>query len=429
MRPPLCCAGNGVQGHNQHRQRGGSPPALPHKKMKLIILLSIFLLILAGLLKKRHVELLRRLPLRVHVNGTRGKSGVTRLITAGLRAGGLAVLGKTTGTAARLLEAEGERPFRRTWLCGPPSIGEQGRLVRQAVGSGVQALVSECMAVHPEIQRVSEAHFLQATHTVITNVRQDHSDVMGETLAEVAETLALTVPRGGELILGPDMAEEAVFTREAATKGTRVVRVAALSGEERVMLPETMFADNVATALTVCERLGVERETALRAMLASARDPGELKVLRVEAGGRGFWFVDAFAVNDAASTLAVWRRCRALPELGALPAVGLCNSRADRGYRLEELARDFAVPAARSGLGGVLVLGEGLLSARKLFLQSGLEFVHIPALLRRPRVPELLDTAAKYRPAGGDVLLFGFGNTQGMGNTVTEWFVRNGVGR
>jgi len=35
---------------------------------------------------QRHRSMLRRIPMRIHVNGTRGKSSVTRLIAAGLRA-------------------------------------------------------------------------------------------------------------------------------------------------------------------------------------------------------------------------------------------------------------------------------------------------------------------------------------------------------
>jgi len=38
---------------------------------------------------------------RIHVNGIRGKSSVTRLIAAALREGKVKTLGKTTGTAAR----------------------------------------------------------------------------------------------------------------------------------------------------------------------------------------------------------------------------------------------------------------------------------------------------------------------------------------
>ena len=42
-------------------------------------------------------------PIRIHVNGSRGKSSVTRLIAAGLRESGLRILAKTTGSRARLI--------------------------------------------------------------------------------------------------------------------------------------------------------------------------------------------------------------------------------------------------------------------------------------------------------------------------------------
>ena len=54
-----------------------------------------------------HLRALNRIPIRIHVNGTRGKSSVTRLISAGLREAGFAVLGKTTGSDPRILDLAG----------------------------------------------------------------------------------------------------------------------------------------------------------------------------------------------------------------------------------------------------------------------------------------------------------------------------------
>ena len=73
--------------------------------------LGILLLILIGLgLVESHFHRLSlaQLPIRIHVNGSRGKSSVTRLIAAGLRAGGLKTLAKTTGTAPRLIDENGK---------------------------------------------------------------------------------------------------------------------------------------------------------------------------------------------------------------------------------------------------------------------------------------------------------------------------------
>ena len=127
----------------------------------------------------------------VHVNGIRGKSSVSRLIDAGLRAGGLRVLTKTTGTQPLVIDADGhEQPVRRR---GQPSIREQLATLRLAARQRAEVLVVECMAVLPEYQEVSEARMLRADVAVITNVRPDHPEEMGADLDDVAAALALTL--------------------------------------------------------------------------------------------------------------------------------------------------------------------------------------------------------------------------------------------
>ena len=64
--------------------------------MPLVILGALIItLCIAGLLEYHfHLNSLKSIPLRIHVNGTRGKSSVTRLIAAGLREGGLKTFAK-----------------------------------------------------------------------------------------------------------------------------------------------------------------------------------------------------------------------------------------------------------------------------------------------------------------------------------------------
>src|SRR5512143_640452 len=143
---------------------------------------------------QRHVE---RIPVRVHVNGTRGKSSVTRLIAAGLREGGVRTFAKTTGTMARMILPDGRE--MDVYRVGRPNIIEQTRIVRRAVEFGAQALVIECMAVLPELQPVAELRLVQSTVGVITNARADHLDVMGPGVDDVALALAETSPRNGHL--------------------------------------------------------------------------------------------------------------------------------------------------------------------------------------------------------------------------------------
>ena len=60
----------------------------------------IFFFILAAILsyligeRMLHMRRLRRIPIRIHVNGTRGKSSVTRLVAAALQKNGIPTLAK-----------------------------------------------------------------------------------------------------------------------------------------------------------------------------------------------------------------------------------------------------------------------------------------------------------------------------------------------
>ncbi|HAI87983.1 MAG TPA: poly-gamma-glutamate synthase PgsB, partial [Firmicutes bacterium] len=100
-----------------------------------------FFLLGAGVVENfLHQRCLRQIPVRVHVNGTRGKSTTTRLIAASLRAGGLRVIAKTTGTAARFIMEDGsELPVARSG--GRANISEQMRVVRLAARHRVDAVV------------------------------------------------------------------------------------------------------------------------------------------------------------------------------------------------------------------------------------------------------------------------------------------------
>ena len=60
--------------------------------ISLIILLAM-LLIIGFIESYYHNYYLKSIPIRIHVNGARGKSSVTRLIAAGIRASGKKVIG------------------------------------------------------------------------------------------------------------------------------------------------------------------------------------------------------------------------------------------------------------------------------------------------------------------------------------------------
>ena len=144
-----------------------------------------------------HRYCLGQIPLRIYVNGTRGKSSVTRLIAAGLRAGGIRTSAKTTGDLPRVILPDGceypvFRPCRATVI-------EQLRAVRAAAAQCAQALVVEGMSLPSRLQSLCELQLVRSTHGVVTNVQSDRPEGAGPTPADVARALAGAVPHGGEL--------------------------------------------------------------------------------------------------------------------------------------------------------------------------------------------------------------------------------------
>ena len=283
----------------------------------------------------RHQHNLARFKLRIHVNGTRGKSGVTRLIAAGLRGGGYRPFAKVTGTAAKWIEPDGtERLIPRRGL---PNIRELIETARQATRVRADALVCECMALQPELQAFCERQLLRSQIGVITNVRHDHEEVMGPDLPAIAASLARTAPQGGTMVVTPDTAALLPKSATEASK-LRVVDPASVSDQELAGFAFAVEAENVALALVVCELAGVRRATALAAMQASQPDVGNLTVreLPLPQGGR-LRFVDALAANDPDSTAILWQRYVE----GAADAV-LLHARPDRRLRTETLCKRLA---------------------------------------------------------------------------------------
>ena len=89
------------------------------------------------LAQKRNVK---KIPIMVNINGIRGKSTVTRLITSILTEAGYKTVGKTTGTAARMIywfQDDEDIIVRQTQGA---NIGEQLKVLQKAADLIVTAV-------------------------------------------------------------------------------------------------------------------------------------------------------------------------------------------------------------------------------------------------------------------------------------------------
>ena len=298
-------------------------------------ILALFLCI-AGILEFQNHQLsLNTIPLRIHVNGTRGKSSVTRLIAAGLREGGLRTFAKTTGTAPRVIDADGkDRIIHRLRL---PSIGEQVRLLKYFASEKPDVVVMECMAVQPQYQWIAEHQMVKSQVGVLTNVRPDHLEEMGPTEEDVANSLCNTIPVDGVLITGEDQKTDLVRDITLMNKSKFIYsNESSISKEELYQFSYMEHPSNVAVALDACKEAGVEREVALSGMHKVQPDVGALVAWNLKINGKTIQFINGMAANDPVSTLQIWKFI-----LDRYPSEsGTCiffNSRDDRPSRTQQM--------------------------------------------------------------------------------------------
>src|SRR5690606_12443805 len=121
----------------------------------VVLIATLAVLVGAGLIEYLFLARSRsKIRIRIHVNGTRGKSSVTRLIASALREAGMRTFAKTTGTLPRMIYPDGsELPVQRI---NKANIIEQRTTINQAATEGAEALVLECMALQPLLQSISE---------------------------------------------------------------------------------------------------------------------------------------------------------------------------------------------------------------------------------------------------------------------------------
>jgi len=366
----------------------------------------------------RHQKNINAVRIRIMVNGTRGKSSVTRLIAAGLRSGGMRTLGKTTGTKPRLIYPNGsEAPIMRP---GKANIIEQLKVFRRAASLEVDALVVECMAVLPANQLIMERQMVRSTVGVITNVRADHLDEMGPTIEEVARALSNTIPSHG-ILFTSEQTFMPLFNEVATTQGSQLVHVASDMITDGMMKGFSYIEhkDNVALALGVCEHFGVSRTEALRGMYEAIPDPGVLRIFTIHHYEKEIEFVNAFAANDPDSYVLIWDLLKG-HRMRSKTVIGLVNCRQDRIQRTESLAE---LIARKFPADHFILVGEFTTPLLNKAISMGLPFSKISNMADAAPT-EVFEQAAFL--SGTRSLVVGIGNIVGFGEEILTTFTSRG---
>lgn len=389
------------------------------------ILLTLFLAaVIFGIIEYlRHQKRIYSIPVRIHVNGTRGKSSVTRLIGAGLRAGGVSNITKVTGTFPRLIIEDGTETYIHRKAAA--NILEQLSIVKFAASRKVKALVMECMALQPQYQTITEHHMIHSNIGIMTNIRIDHTDVMGHTLDEIAETLGRTIPSNAHLftteMIIPETLKAMADKRHTTT---HFIGPMSVTTEEMKGFMYIEHRENVALALAVCIHLGIQREVALKGMYTAVPDAGVLTVSNVEDFGRQMVFYNAFAANDPDSTYLVWKKIR--DEIGMEgKRIVLLNTRQDRLYRAQQLAEMVAVKLEKE-IDYLVLIGQSTDLVENMAIRYGVpskKVISVGWTTPDKVYEELLSLTDKISTT------VAIGNMGGMGAATVEYFEHRSISK
>lgn len=385
----------------------------------LTVMAALWLILVAAGLAEawRHRKILQSIPVRIHVNGTRGKTSVTRLIAAGLRGGGKRVCAKTTGSAAAFTDPDG-REFSLYRIAGA-NIIEQMRLISRMASFKPEIIVIECMALQPHYQSLTELRMVRSNVGVITNARADHLDVMGPGERDVGLALAGSTPVGGDLFTAErdllDVFELSSSDRGSKLYGVSETEVEAISEFTLSQFKYSEHAENIALALKVCEHLGVDRAQALEGMVGLEPEAGAMRILHLEYFRRDMIFVNAFAANDPESTGGIWHRLISRHGEGRR-LIALINCRADRPHRSQQMAKAAAEWTAADSY---IVMGSGTFMFARMAVKEGIDANKI-VVMEQGAMVDVIETV--FEEAGAKALVVGMCNIHGGGEDVARFF-------
>ncbi|NQU04540.1 MAG: poly-gamma-glutamate synthase PgsB, partial [Calditrichaeota bacterium] len=217
------------------------------------------------------------------------------------------------------------------------NIIEQVKILQYISRYKPEALVMECMAVLPEYQWICERQMVRSNIGVITNCRLDHVNEMGTFREQIARSLGNTCPDNGTLYTS-EKSHLHVLKEIGEKHNTEVKRVGGkgVTTDEMKRFDHIEHPANVGLSLAVCEKAGVDRQTALEGMYMAPPDAGALRVALCKEKGKELLFINAMAANDPESTLEIWEQIKErFSPFGK--AILMLNSRADRQDRSVQL--------------------------------------------------------------------------------------------
>ncbi len=347
---------------------------------------------------------------KIHINGTRGKSTVTKYISAGLREANLKVIGKVTGEIPTLLLPDGTiKTIKRR---GSARVQEQFKIIRKASNDKVDALVLECMSIDPALQKL-ESTFFKPNIYIITNIRDDHREKMGNSFDSQVKTICNAIPYNSKVIaIGSTYMH--IIKEKAIAKNSRFIKAINLYDSEKEKIPQIIYESNIRLALTACIEAGISRQHAFNAILKQL-DKTESPIYSISNTAHKQYFLNAFSVNDTQSAddyLEHWLNKLAITD----KIVVVFNTRSDRPLRTGLFTE--WIKSNHEKIATVILTGNHRMRASRLLAASNnnikIKSIKINSQVHIKNI--ILENT------GNATLIVGTGNIKGLGYQIINEF-------
>jgi poly-gamma-glutamate synthase PgsB/CapB len=229
------------------------------------------------------------------------------------------------------------------------TIWEQINVVRVAGRLKTDVMLWECMGLTPAYVRILQRSWMRDEFSTITNTYPDHEDLQGPAGINIPEVIGCFIPQKSTLITS----EEQMLPILATEAGQQKTALHPVTWLEAGLIPSDVLQRfpyeehpyNIALVLGLAERLGIDRDFALKEMADRVvPDLGVLKTYPVATlRTRRLEFTNGMSANERFGTISNWTRtgfdrqdCIKEPGVWLTTVV---NNRADRVPRSQVFAR------------------------------------------------------------------------------------------
>lgn len=262
--------------------------------MVSVVAAIIIIIVFLSLEKYLTIKARNSIKIKILVSGSRGKSTVTKYITAVLQASGIKTISKITGVIPTIFFSDfKEQKIKRF---GPARITEQFKMIRFAAKQKIEALVLECMSVNPELQAI-EADIFMPDFYILTNIREDHFEELSKDETIRAELICSAFPEKCKIITA-EKKYETIISDNVERKSSTLFMA------EKTNIPEILrdkvYPDNYFLTLKIAEMLEIPEKTVVDA-ICIVENKKEKELYEYNLNGFEVNFINAFALNDVTS--------------------------------------------------------------------------------------------------------------------------------